>query len=286
MRQEREKWLTESEFTDERRQMVLNGVATAVVSEVKDPADLGRVQIHLPDHAGGAKEWARVVSPLIGRALTAIPLAIGDEVLVAFEKGDVGRPFVIGNLWNGADSPPESAGAQGVHLPTGATLHPIVEAENASTVCAMTADLQRQTAPWLASAECVLKILALLKPLIDVINQLPSPSLSSLRAFDKAAVDLAPCFLMGTPAGALPLVRDLLCLSLRSLECLRDQSASGPDVLRAAAGIQGVLDLGGTFFSRAGLPPVRLAVLSDPGALDSDITALQSAADALGGCGN
>ena len=92
--------------------MVLNGVATAVVSEVKDPADLGRVQIHLPDDAGGAKEWARVVSTPIGRALTAIPLAIGDEVVVAFEKGDVRRPFVIGNLWNGADSPPESAGAQ------------------------------------------------------------------------------------------------------------------------------------------------------------------------------
>jgi hypothetical protein len=278
MRQRREKWLTDE-------QMALNGVATAVVSEVKDPADLGRVQIHLPDHAGGTKEWARVVRPLIGRALTAFPLAIGDEVAVVFEKGDVTRPFVIGNLWNGVDSPPESAGARSVRLPAGATLHPIVEAANASTGCAMTADLQRQTAAWLASAECVLKILALVKPLIDVINQLPSPSLTSLRAFDNAAIDLAPCFLMGTPAGALPLVRDLLCLSLRSLECLRDQSASAPDVLRVAAGIQGVLDLGGTFFIRAGLPPVRLAVLSDPGALDSDITALQSAADALGGCG-
>ena len=48
--------------------------------------------------------------------------------------------------------------------------------------------------------------------------------------------------LMGTPGGALALVRDLLCLSLRSLECLRDQSASASDVLRAAAGIQGVLE--------------------------------------------
>lgn len=266
--------------------MPLNGVATAVVSEINDPAELGRVQIHLPDHAGGAKEWARVVGPLIGRALTAIPLAVGDEVVVAFENGDVRHPIVIGNLWNGVDAPPESAGAHSVQLPTGATLHPIVEAENASTGCAMTADLQRQTAPWLASVECVLKILALLKPLIDVINQLPSPSVSSLRAFDKAAVDLVPCFLMSSAAGALPLVRDLLCLSVRSLECLRDQSAAAPDVLRAAAGIQGVLDLGGTFFGRAGLPPVRLAVLSDPGALDSDITALQSAVDALGGCGH
>src|SRR4029077_5637879 len=188
--------------------------------------------------------------------------------------------------WHCRDSPPASPGAQTVQLPTGATLHPIVEADDASTDCAMTVDLQRQTVPWLASTECLLKILALLKPLIDVINHLPSPSSSSLQKFDKAAVDLAPCFLMGTAGGALPFVRDLLCLSLRSLECLRDQSASASDVLRAAAGIQGVLDLGEPFFSLVGLTPVRLAVLSDPSALDSDITALQSVADTLGGCGS
>jgi len=112
--------------------MNLNGVATAVVTEAKDPADLGRVQILLPADAGGAKEWARVVGPF-GRPLPAIPLEIGDEVVVAFESGDVRRPIVLGSLWNGADSPPDSAGAQTVKLPTGATLHPIVAAGNAST---------------------------------------------------------------------------------------------------------------------------------------------------------
>jgi hypothetical protein len=264
---------------------MINGVATAVVSEVKDPANLGRVQIHLSPPAGGAKEWARVVSPLIGRTLTTIQLGIGDEVLVAFENGDVRRPFVIGNVWNSADSPPESAGTQTVQLPTGGTLHPIVEADDASTDCAMIADLQRQIAPWLASAQCLLKILALLKPLIDVIKRLPqSPVPSTLHKFHMAAADLAPC--LETAGGAVPLVRDLLCLSLRSLECLRDQSAAASDVLRAAAGIQGVLNLAEPFFSLAGLTLVRLAVLSDPSALDSDIAALQSAADALGGCGN
>ena len=64
------------------------------------------------------------------------------------------------------------------------------------------------------------------------------------------------------------------------------QSASASDVLRAAAGIQGVLDLGEPFFSLVGVTPVRLAVLSDPSALDSDITSLRSVADTLGGCGN
>jgi hypothetical protein len=264
---------------------MINGVATAIVSEVKDPIDRGWVRVRLSAHAGGAQEWARVVSAPGGRARSGLQLNVGDEVLVTFEQGDARRPYVIGGLWNGHDSPPKSAGTQTVQLPTGATLHAIVEAADASDDCAMTTDLQRQAAPWLASAECVLKILALLKPLIDVINRLPAPSPSSLQEFDKAANDLAPCFLMGTAGGALPLVRDLLCLSLRSLECLRDQSAPASGVLRAAAGIQGVLDLGGPFFSLAGLAPVRLSVVTDPTALDSDINTLQIAVDALGGCG-
>ena len=31
---------------------------------------------------------------------------VGDEVLVAFEGGDLRHPFVIGGLWNGQDAPP------------------------------------------------------------------------------------------------------------------------------------------------------------------------------------
>jgi uncharacterized protein involved in type VI secretion and phage assembly len=32
---------------------------------------------------------------------------INDEVLVAFEHGDIHRPYVIGGVWNGTDAPPE-----------------------------------------------------------------------------------------------------------------------------------------------------------------------------------
>ena len=31
-----------------------------------------------------------------------------DEVLVAFEQGDITRPYIVGALWNGEDKPPES----------------------------------------------------------------------------------------------------------------------------------------------------------------------------------
>ena len=31
-----------------------------------------------------------------------------DEVLVAFEQGDITRPYIVGALWNGEDKPPQS----------------------------------------------------------------------------------------------------------------------------------------------------------------------------------
>jgi len=260
-----------------------SAASVAVISDVKDPMDLGRVQVRLSAQAGGALEWARVVSAPVGPTRTALQLDIGDEVLVVFDQANVRQPIVIGNLWNGTDSPPP--GATAVHLPTGSILHPIVESAETSVDCSMTADLQRQIAPCLASIECLLRILALLKPLIDVVEHLPTQSPSALQEFVKAAVDLQPCLLMSTTASALPLVHDLLCLSLRSLECLSDRAAPPSELARAAEGIQGVLDLGRPFFAVAGLAPIRLSVLADPSALSSDIQALRSAVDALGGCG-
>jgi uncharacterized protein involved in type VI secretion and phage assembly len=93
------------------------GVAPATVIDLSDPDGQGRVKVTLPwcpDAGGGQYEaWARIATLFAGkdRGSWFIPDA-GDEVLVAFEHGDASRPYILGGLWNGSDSPPESASAQ------------------------------------------------------------------------------------------------------------------------------------------------------------------------------
>ena len=89
------------------------GVFPATVIDIKDPDGTGRVKVTLPwcpDTGGDRYEaWARVATFMGGnnRGSWFIP-DVNDEVLVSFEAGDVRRPYVIGGLWNGQDSPPET----------------------------------------------------------------------------------------------------------------------------------------------------------------------------------
>jgi uncharacterized protein involved in type VI secretion and phage assembly len=84
------------------------GVVVASVTQNNDPADLGRVKLKFPwlgdDYES---DWARLTQPGAGpqKGLVWLP-DIDDEVLVAFEFGDVRRPYVVGSLWNGKDKPP------------------------------------------------------------------------------------------------------------------------------------------------------------------------------------
>jgi uncharacterized protein involved in type VI secretion and phage assembly len=83
------------------------GVTLAQVIDNLDQTNQGRVQLHLP-WLPDYEPWARVATLMAGpdRGIYFIP-QVGDEVLVAFEHGDVRDPFVIGGLWNGRDLPPE-----------------------------------------------------------------------------------------------------------------------------------------------------------------------------------
>lgn len=95
---------------------LLAGVYPALVRDVQDPENQGRVRIELPwlgRDAANAQAWARLATLMAGKARGTwfIP-EVGDEVLVAFQGGDASRPVVIGALWNGQDAPPETMNAQ------------------------------------------------------------------------------------------------------------------------------------------------------------------------------
>jgi phage baseplate assembly protein gpV len=84
------------------------GVVVGTVINVVDPMFLSRVQVRLPfvDDVE-LSPWARVAMPMAGitHGHYFIP-NLGDEVLVAFEHGDMTAPYVIGSLWNATAPPP------------------------------------------------------------------------------------------------------------------------------------------------------------------------------------
>ncbi|MCD4815844.1 MAG: phage baseplate assembly protein V [Methanosarcinales archaeon] len=86
------------------------GVVVGIVTNNKDTEKLGRVKIKIPRLSGeDESNWARVISFMAGKERGAFFLPeIDDEVLVAFEYGDINMPYVIGSLWNGKDVPPEN----------------------------------------------------------------------------------------------------------------------------------------------------------------------------------
>jgi uncharacterized protein involved in type VI secretion and phage assembly len=91
----------------------LPGVAVGVVTSNADPEHLGRVKIRFPALSSTVESaWAPVVTPMAGsgRGLQLLPEA-GDAVVVAFEQGDVNRPFVLGSFWSAAQHPPEGDSA-------------------------------------------------------------------------------------------------------------------------------------------------------------------------------
>jgi uncharacterized protein involved in type VI secretion and phage assembly len=92
------------------------GVVTAKVTSLEDPEGLGRVQVMFPwlpkyKNAELASNWARLAAPMGGkeRGFFFTP-EVDDEVLVAFEHGDVNYPYVVGVLWNNTDKPPAGTG--------------------------------------------------------------------------------------------------------------------------------------------------------------------------------
>lgn len=86
------------------------GVAAGIVTNNQDPDGLGRVKLKFPWLSDDNEtDWVRIAFLMAGgeRGSFFLP-EVGDEVLVAFEHGDINSPYVIGSLWNGTDKPPET----------------------------------------------------------------------------------------------------------------------------------------------------------------------------------
>ncbi len=85
----------------------MNGL-DLLMSNNQDPEKLGRVKVQLPCLSlNDESYWARVLTPMAGngRGIYFLP-EVDDEVLVAFEQGDMNFPYILGALWNGQDKPP------------------------------------------------------------------------------------------------------------------------------------------------------------------------------------
>ena len=84
------------------------GVVIGIVTNLKDPDGLGRVKVKFPWLGDGVESWWARISKLMAgpdRGFCFMP-EVDDEVLVAFEHGDVNFPYVLGCLHNGQDKLP------------------------------------------------------------------------------------------------------------------------------------------------------------------------------------
>lgn len=110
------------------RSRPMYGVAVGKVADIRDPMGIGRIKVVFPwlaeddvdtvvideNDRRAHSYWARVASLMAGgkRGAYFIP-DVGEEVLVAFEHGELDRPVVIGVLWNHDDVPPVQMDEEG-----------------------------------------------------------------------------------------------------------------------------------------------------------------------------
>lgn len=90
----------------------LFGLYPALVKDIVDPDNLGRIQVGFPWLGSAGAEvtaWARLVTPYADddQGWEILP-AVDTEVIVGFEAGNVDRPCIVGAVWNGRESLPQA----------------------------------------------------------------------------------------------------------------------------------------------------------------------------------
>src|SRR2546423_559721 len=88
------------------------GVSPAIVTDIVAPDNLGRIEVKFPPPGGdGAsmRAWATLLTPSAddNQGFLVLP-AVDTQVVVAFEAGDLRRPYIVGSCWNGKESLPQT----------------------------------------------------------------------------------------------------------------------------------------------------------------------------------
>lgn len=91
------------------------GLYPAIVTDVVDPDDLGRIEVKFPwlgTDGDAVRAWATLLTPYADddQGFEFLP-AVDTQVVVGFEAGDLRRPYIVGSAWNGRESQPERPAA-------------------------------------------------------------------------------------------------------------------------------------------------------------------------------
>jgi uncharacterized protein involved in type VI secretion and phage assembly len=91
---------------------LLFGVYPATVTNIVDPRKLGRIELKFPflgEDGDSVRAWSTLLTPYAddNQGFEFLP-AVGTQVVVAFEAGNLRRPYIVGSCWNGKQAQPEA----------------------------------------------------------------------------------------------------------------------------------------------------------------------------------
>lgn len=103
-------------FTPDGGQQMYFGVYPAIVTDLVDPDNLGRIEVSFPFLGSVGQQdvraWATLVSPYADNEQGFMVLPeVDTQVIVAFEAGNLRRPYIVGACWNGKEALPRTPDA-------------------------------------------------------------------------------------------------------------------------------------------------------------------------------
>jgi len=89
-----------------------HGVYPALVTDIVDSDSLGRVEVSFPwlgSDGDDVRAWATLCTPYADddQGLLILP-EVDSQVVVAFEAGNLRRPYILGAAWNGKETLPQA----------------------------------------------------------------------------------------------------------------------------------------------------------------------------------